>query len=158
MVGLSIKFICICLINRSCIVYDDAGYNHDRVILQLCPFIYIYIYVIGKSSQRIDLIRGIFNQGLFPPSKILEGQREQTLIINALNSIRLRSIEEFLRKNVCNTRRISVSKCEKEKINKRTSTKREKGKKGDGFPYKGKYITNRSNLFVRAKDISYYNG
>lgn len=48
MVGLSIKFICICLINRSCVVYDDAGYNYDRVILQMCPFIYIYIYVIGK--------------------------------------------------------------------------------------------------------------
>lgn len=157
MVGLSIKFICICLINRSCIVYDDAGYNHDRVILQLCPFIYIYIrdreiVTTNRSHSRN------FQSRIIPPLENPRGQREQTLIINALNSIRLRSIEEFLRENVCNTRRISVSKCEKEKINKRTSTKREKGKKGDGFPYKGKYITNRSNLFVRAKDISYYNG
>lgn len=34
---LSIKFICICLINRSCIVYDNADCNYDRVTLQLRP-------------------------------------------------------------------------------------------------------------------------
>lgn len=62
------------------------------------------------------------------------------------------------------THRISVSREMREKkINKRTSAKRERGgKRGDGFPCKGKCITNRicsleRKIFRIITDKSRYN-